>query len=212
MLNKKAVKRCLFFAVTMALFAFSALPAFSAQAECSVFDAVYVPARVPEKIRFEMEVQDNSAEGFPIERGAFYVVTAYDVTTGEKLSVLRLGQHCAHKWSECSASALYGQFAGLDTKEWRNFETPLVFDVVTLAADGPEAGDYLSAAKPAPAQIIFPNPSEKFSRNKGHAKDWNLYTQYATPDEVFPDFSGHEVWRFERCKTPQNPSQIDKHQ
>ncbi len=212
MSNKKAITSRFFFAVTVALFMSVASPSFSAQAGCSVFDAVYAPARKVDKIRFEMEVQDNSAEGFPIERGAFYVVTAYDAATGKKLSALRLGQRCAQKWSECSASALYGQFAGLDTKEWRNFETPLIFDVVTLAADGQPAGDYLSAAKPAPAQIIFPNPSEKFSRNKGHAKDWNLYTQYATPDEVFPDFSGHEVWRFERCKTPQNPSQIDKHQ
>lgn len=211
MLNKRATKSRFFFAVTVALFTFSALPSFSSQEGCSVFDAVYVPARTADKIRFEMEVQDNSAEGFPVERGAFYLVTAYDSATGAKLSALRLGLRCAHKWSECSASALYGQFAELDTDKWHNFETPLVFDVVTLTADGQGAGDYISAGARAPAQIILPNPAEKFSRNKGREKDWKLYTQYATPDEVFPDFSGHEVWRFERCKSSENPSQIDKH-
>ena len=44
----------------------------------------------------------------------------------------------------------------------------------------------------------------------GRAEDWPLFVEYYTDDKIFPDFSGHEVWRFDHCKTPQNPAQTKK--
>jgi hypothetical protein len=109
---------------------------------CPIFDAVYsAVSNKNDKIHFEMRIVDNAMEGFPIERGAFFVFSAFDTSTQTKLSSLRLANTCSPHYSECWADAKYGQYASIDSEEWENFKSPLFFDVISLDKEYEARGD-----------------------------------------------------------------------
>jgi len=181
------------------------LPTKKLRPPCSVFSAVYKPAnaKLNDKFYYEMRVVSNKEENLSIHRDAFYLFYMIDQKTNNIVSSLRLGNSCSPNYNECWASAYYGQYADVDSPDWKEFETPLVFDVVSFSYDYFDNGDYLKEADPAPSAFIFPGVTTKFKKNQAFRLNWDSYMKFKTLDKHVLDFSGMESWIFSYCENDQ---------
>jgi hypothetical protein len=210
-----------------AFFISVSFPFAGAQANgCSIYDAVYKPhpsqfpdvpiLKKPKALDFEMTVhRPLQGEKGGSHRAIFFYIDAFDHNTSKKVSTLRMADVCSTGMVVCEINTNEGQFHPNDRmKELRD---GLAFAPIALTRDFGRVEYY---SRTAPYVFILPDTLRQLYtflnkpnyRAAGKLRDFDTiageFVRFYTQDKIFPDFSGNDVWVFDRCNS--SSSKTDK--
>lgn len=194
---------------------------------CSIYDAIYKPhtsifpkvpiLEKPKPLSFTLSVRkplDNEKGGS--HRTIFFYVDAFDLKTGVKVSTLRMSDTCSNGFVHCALSTYEGQLR--PNEEMKELKYGMGFDPVALRKDysrmeyyGPDAP--YAFILPDTLRTIYGYQNKVSSETNGdESKAVAIsedFVRYYTPEKVFPDFSGYDVWVLSSCddKTLEEPKQ-----
>lgn len=195
--------RCLLLSISvLALLVWqNAALAAEAHKECSLFNAVYAPAKntpADKTHSFFMTVDKAKPDengGSNTMRAVFF---SFHVMQDKKeIAMLRLGDACSNGVVTCSISDYYGQFGTL--KQMKEFKPLLNFNLVALDRDfnpvsyrGPDA-PYAFILPRMAAQIYYAKNNPTYSENLAR------FVRFYTNEKKLPNALGHDVWLRKSC-------------
>ena len=168
--------------------------------DCPLYDAVYKPHFAsPSKGKLDFKltiVKPEEGEGGGSRRRHFFTFTAFDKKTSQKVSMMRLGDASSNGTATVGLSAHMGQFSTL--KSPKEFKSTVNFEVVALDKN---LYKIYYANKIAPYLYIFPNTGPEIYHDKNNsAEAVSNYIRFYTPEKIYPDFGGADVWIFDSCR------------
>lgn len=174
-------------------------------AEYKPHPSYFAPGALPNRnvaLDFIMTVHEPLAdEKGGSHRTKFFHIDAFDNSTGEKVSTLRMADACSNGIVRCWISTSEGQFHSND--ELKELKSGMSFEIIALDQEffkipyyGPEA----------PYVFILPNTANVI--HAYYRKDEPAYQQtveefvrFHTDEKVFPNFWGYDVWIRDSCKS-----------